>query len=519
MRLHWLDCSILLYNEMKWISKPIAPNSILCTPIPFQGIVRCLSNLKHNITGRVGMTNLLGLLAHFSYELIILQPAAHFVGNAVGILAVIAEATVQHHVDVAGLLTGKERGEHHRQTDGGRLGDGTRTCLGHQDVGGDHVLRHVGDESQPHHVDPAGCVMDAGLLLQLLLMMDPVEGLLYSLAAVRAEDLQQPPALLGDVAVLQHPLPILGVQLLLQLVVAAANDADGRVDAGLAEFGVQPIDNVRQQPDALPTPHDQDHLPRGIQPELGLDVVPILLPLLRGPIAQPFGLDRKVMPDGQPGHYQLVVLDPAPSLGQRRQPIGRHEDLLHVALEPRGVGTAKVGHYREERYVPSVSLANLPGGDEWDVVHGRVDADDDVRVVLPNAPTDAALARQPRVEVVRDLVEVVVGKVVEETPLVRVGRQMLVGRDEVVVRPNAVVGPDVEEVVGGAGVVVLEGFGQGFGRRPMAAAGVRREEQDAERSALFFREEGLGRGDFVGSPIGRGLQGGGTRAMFVVMLC
>ena len=97
---------------------------------------------------------------------------------------------------------------------------------------------------------------------------------------------------------------------------------------------------------------------------------------------------------------------------------------------------------------------------------------------------------------------------------------MLVRRYQVVVRPYAVVGPYVKEIVGGAGIMVLEGFGQRFGRGAMSAAGVGRQEQDLEGSALLLREVVDGLVDLGGGAriIGFGVGGDGL-AVSVKMMC
>ena len=97
--------------------------------------------------------------------------------------------------------------------------------------------------------------------------------------------------------------------------------------------------------------------------------------------------------------------------------------------------------------------------------------------------------------------------------MIGMGRQVLVGRDNGAVGQTTVLGPDIQQVVRGPGKVHFKLLGQGFGRRPMSAARVGREEEDAEGTALGLGEEGLGGGDFGrGSfAVVVGLRGGSLR--------
>mmetsp|Transcript_38478 Transcript_38478/g.115399 ORF Transcript_38478/g.115399 Transcript_38478/m.115399 type:complete len:507 (-) Transcript_38478:52-1572(-) len=436
------------------------------------------------------MTDLPRPMAHLGHEAGISEPAGDLVGDAVGILAVIAESTVQDYVHVPGLLAGEEAGQHHGQTHRGGLRNRPGPGLGYQNVRRDHVLGHVGDEPQTHDVHPARSVISPLHLLGLLLGVRLVEGLLYPPGPVRPQESQRKELLLGEVTLPQHGIPALGGELLPQFIVPAAHDVDRRVDSRLAKLGVQSVHNVREGTDPLPPSHDEDDVPvvRGIDAERFSDGFLVLPSALGRPVTEALGLDGEVVTYGKARHDELVVGDASPLLGELPDALGGDEHPVDPLLEPRRVSAPEVGDDREERNVLPLLLGDLAGRDHGDVVHGRMDGDDDVRIVGFDRLAYASLAREPRVKVVADLVEEVVGQVIEEFPLTGVGRHVLVGRDEGAVGPQSRGRPDVEEVVGRAGVVHLKGLGEGFGRGAVTAARVGREEEDPERAALLLRE-------------------------------
>ena len=76
-----------------------------------------------------------------------------------------------------------------------------------------------------------------------------------------------------------------------------------------------------------------------------------------------------------------------------------------------------------------------------------------VQLKNPRCPE---LDSKHRVQVHGELVEIVVGEVVDGAPLAGVGGKVLVGGDQFAVGEDPAVGPDVQEVVGGAREMELE---------------------------------------------------------------
>lgn len=76
--------------------------------------------------------------------------------SRIAVGSVCSEIARDDVVDVAPLLSGQKAREQDGQTERRRLGDGARTGLGDERVGGDHVLGHVGHEAEGKHDDGGG---------------------------------------------------------------------------------------------------------------------------------------------------------------------------------------------------------------------------------------------------------------------------------------------------------------------------------------------------------------------------
>mmetsp|Transcript_21308 Transcript_21308/g.46526 ORF Transcript_21308/g.46526 Transcript_21308/m.46526 type:complete len:256 (+) Transcript_21308:95-862(+) len=195
----------------------------------------CLStNVFDNLVGGIGVAGHHGRLTHGLQECRVLEPRRDALSNLGGSFLVFSKVLFQYNVNVARFLAGEETRHQDRQTHRRRFRNRSRPGLGHQDIGRHHVFGNVGQEPQRQDSDAAprwgGRFGRRGGVSCLDAVFPP------HLA-------QQPPDSPGA---LPGPggngrrfrVEIPGQQLVPEFFVAAADDADGGVDALAAEFGV-----------------------------------------------------------------------------------------------------------------------------------------------------------------------------------------------------------------------------------------------------------------------------------------
>ena len=120
------------------------------------------------------------------------------------------------------------------------------------------------------------------------------------------------------------------------------------------------------------------------------------------------------------------------------------------------MATAQISHDGKERNVFAILFRQTTDRLDGCPVHGRVDRNDHIGVIRCDALTDTTLTGNAGVEVRQELIHDSVGGMVEEPPLVRVGRQMLIRWNERCVGENTVECPQIDQIVRAARVVQLE---------------------------------------------------------------
>mmetsp|Transcript_7507 Transcript_7507/g.20286 ORF Transcript_7507/g.20286 Transcript_7507/m.20286 type:complete len:208 (-) Transcript_7507:403-1026(-) len=119
---------------------------------------RRFTDLLHDIPRGVRRALGLGSLRQLLHLGWIGQPLCDFLAHGlwVAVGAEGAEASIDDEVDVAFLLARQEGGEHDGQGESCCFRDRARSCLRYQDVARNHVLCHVGDETQTDDVNETG---------------------------------------------------------------------------------------------------------------------------------------------------------------------------------------------------------------------------------------------------------------------------------------------------------------------------------------------------------------------------
>lgn len=115
---------------------------------------------------------------------------------------------------------------------------------------------------------------------------------------------------------------------------------------------------------------------------------------------------------------------------------------------------------------------NFSRGNHGDIIHGRMDTDNDIGIVRGNAASNFAFTGVLRMNVRHEFPRSGVTEVIEKAPLLGMRTKVFVRIDEGPVRQTAVFRPYVEQVVRTPRKVELKLFGQRFGRSPVSSTRV-----------------------------------------------
>ena len=106
------------------------------------------------------------------------------------------------------------------------------------------------------------------------------------------------------------------------------------------------------------------------------------------------------------------------------------------------------------------------------MVHGRMHRDDHVGVVRFQPFLDASAAGDFGVNVGTDFIQFGVGQMVEHFPLQRMRRHVFVRVDECAIGQDAVISPEIRQLVGAARILKKELLGQSFGTGSVTASSI-----------------------------------------------